>query len=81
MAEVKQLVARTFIELGAKGVFNLRETLFLEHGRCLAVAYRADGLNAVWRCEDGIIEFRNAEGNVLRTLSLPEEEESSSEAA
>ena len=81
MTEVKQLVARTFVELGARAVFNLRETLFLEHGKCLAVAYRVDRLSAVWRCEDGIIEFRNAEGSVLRTLSLPEEEKSSSEAA
>jgi len=81
MAEVKQLVARTFIEFGARGIFTLRETLFLHHGKCLAVAYRADGLSAVWRCEEGISEFRNAEGNVLRTLSLPEEEKSSSEAA
>ena len=81
MTEVKQLVVRTFVELGARGVFDLRETLFLEHGRCLAIAYRGDALSAVWCCEDGIIEFRNAEGNVLRTLSLPEEERSSSEAA
>lgn len=81
MAEVKQLVAHTFVELGAKGVFNLRETLFLEHGRCLAMGYRTDGLSAVWCCEDGIVEFRNAEGALLRRLSLSEEEKSSSEAA
>ena len=40
MDKVKLLVARTFVELGAKDVFRLRDTLFLEHGRCLAVAYR-----------------------------------------
>ena len=50
MDEVKQLVARTFADLGAKDVFNLRDTLFLENGRCLAVAYRADGLRAIWCC-------------------------------
>jgi len=72
MDKVKQLVARTFIELGATDVFKLRETLFLEHGTCLAVAYRADALSAVWCWADGIIEFRNAEGKVLRTLSLAE---------
>jgi hypothetical protein len=80
MDEVKQLVAHIFVELGVKDVFNLRETLFLEHGRCLAVAYRADALSAVWCCTDGIIEFRNAEGKALRTLSLPEEPRSSSAA-
>ena len=81
MDQVKQLVARTFAELGAKDVFNLRETLFLENGRCLAVAYTADTLSAVFCCTDRIIEFRNAEGTVLRSLSLPEELTSSSAAA
>ena len=81
MNEIKQLVARTFAELGAKDVFNLRETLFLERGRCLAVAYRADELSAVWCCADGNVEIHHAEGSVLRTLSLPKEEMSSSGAA
>ena len=71
MDEIRQLVARTFIELGAKGVFRLRDTLFLEHGRCLAVAYRADDLSAVFCCTTRIIEFRNDEGKLLRTLTLP----------
>jgi hypothetical protein len=81
MDEVKQLVARTFVELGAKGIFSLRDTLFLESGRCLAVAYKADALRAVWCCADRTIEFRNAEGTVLRTLRLPEKPRSSSSAA
>jgi len=81
MEEVTQLVVRNFVELGARTVFSLRDTLFLESGRCVAVAYHADDLNAVWCFEDGTIEFRNAEGNVLRTVSLPEKEKSSSEVA
>ena len=81
MNEIKQLIARTFAELGARDVFNLRETLFLEHGRCLAVAYSTDELSAVWCCADGNIEILNAEGSVLRTLSLPKEEGASSAAA
>jgi hypothetical protein len=81
MDEVKLLVAHVFVELGAKDVFNLRETLFLEHGRCLAVAYRADKLSAVWCWADGIIEFRNAEGKVLQTFSLPEQKGALSAAA
>jgi hypothetical protein len=81
MDEVKLLVAHIFVELGAKDVFNVRETLFLEHNRCLAVAYRTDDLSAVWCWSDRIIEFRNAEGKVMRTLSLPEEEEVLSKAA
>ena len=81
MDEVKLLVAHVFVELGAKDVFNLQETLFLEHDRCLALAYRADKLSAVWCWSDRIVEFRNTEGKVTRTLSLPEEPMSSSAAA
>jgi len=81
MDEIKLLVAHVLVELGAKDVFNLRETLFLEHDRCLAVAYRADALSAVWCWSDQIIEFRNTEGKVMRTLSLPEERRSSPAAA
>jgi len=81
MDKVKQLVGGTFIELGARDVFKLRETLFLEHGTCLAVAYRADAFSAVWCWADGIIEFRNAEGKILRTFRLLEKEGASSAAA
>jgi hypothetical protein len=81
MDEVKQLVARTFVDLGAKGVFKLRDALFLEHGKCMAVAYRADDLSAVFFCADRIIKFRNTEGKLLRTLNLPEGPRFSSVAA
>ena len=81
MAEVKQLVARTFVELGATAVFTLRETLFLEHGRCMAVSYRGDGLSAVLAVRRWNHRIPQRQGNILRTLSLPEEEKSASEAA
>ncbi len=81
MDKVKQLIARTFAELGVKEVFKLRETLFLDKGRCLAVAYKAEALSAVFCCTDGIIEFRNAEGAVLRTLRLSEDARASSAVA
>ena len=81
MDKVKKLVALMFVELGATDVFRLRETLFLEHGRCLAVAYRADNLSAVWCCADGIIEFRNGGGEELRISSSLLEERRSSLAA
>jgi hypothetical protein len=81
MDEVKRLVARTFVELGAKDVFRLRDTLFLENGRCMAVAFRADDLSAVFCCTSRIIEFRNAKGILLRTLKLPEKPRASSAAA
>ena len=72
--EVKRLVARVFIELGAKEVFDIKETLFIDGGRCLAIAYHAQDLSAVLCFEDGIIEFHNRNGNLLRALILSKEE-------
>ncbi len=71
--EVGQLVARVFLEPGAKSVFHISDTLFLDGGRCLAIAYHADGLSAVWCFEDGSIEFHDRDGKLLRTLSLPKD--------
>jgi len=71
--EIKQRVARVFVELGAKNVFDISDTLFIDGGRCLAIAYRTEDLNAVWCCEDGTIEFHDRNGNLLRTLSLPKD--------
>ena len=71
MDKVKQLIARTFAELGVKEVFKLRETLFLDKGRCLAVAYKAEALSAVFCCTDGIIEFRNARGPYCGPCDCP----------
>ena len=72
--EVKQLVARTLLELGAAPpkLFRMKETIFIDKGRCLARSYRADGLKAVWDVVDGIVRFFDAEGNVLRTVNLLE---------
>jgi hypothetical protein len=73
--EVKQIVARAFLELGAPmpSLFSLNETLFLTKGKCLARSYRAGGLKAVWHIDEGIIRFHDAQGNTLRTINLFEE--------
>ena len=68
--EVAQLVAHVFREFGAEKSVAVPHTLFLDGGRCLAIAYHAKDLSAVWCCEDEILEFRNGNGQVLRTLSL-----------
>ncbi|MGA2621740.1 MAG: hypothetical protein ABSF26_29415 [Thermoguttaceae bacterium] len=71
--EVEQLVARVFLELGATKVFDISDTLFIDGGKCLAIAYRAEDLSAVWCFEDGTIEFHDRDGKLLRTLSLPKD--------
>ena len=78
--EVKRLVARVFFQFGAKTVFDIKETLFLDNGKCLAVTYRTDDLSAVWCLADDIVEFRR-DGKMLRTVRLLNEEALSSAAA
>ena len=68
--EVEQFVARIFIELGAKQVSDISDTLFIDGGRCLAIAYHVEDLNAVWCFEDQTVDFYDGNGNLLRTLNL-----------
>ena len=73
--EVKQIVVRTFLQLGAstQAVFHLKETAFIDKGRCMACCFRVDDLKAVWCVEDGIVQFYDAEGRLLRKVNLLEE--------
>ncbi len=71
MKEVEQLVARVFSELGAKGGSGISDTLFIDGGKCLAIAYHAENLNAVWCFEDGTVEFHDRNGKLLKILRLP----------
>ena len=70
-AEVERIIARVFRELGAKKALDISDTLFIDRGRCLAIAYHAEGINAVWCFEDGTVEFHDRNGKLLRTLNLP----------
>jgi hypothetical protein len=72
--EVRQLVARTFRELGVaiRRAEQVTETIFIERGRRLARSYRFKGLMAMWLVQDGIIQFYDADGNMLRTINLLE---------
>ena len=70
--EVRRLVVQTFQVLGtaASDLFDLEETVRLEDGTCVARTYRVDGLMAMWLVEVGIVQFYDAEGNMLRTVNL-----------
>jgi hypothetical protein len=70
--EVKQIVARVFLDLGATSakLFGIRETMFIDRGLCIARSYRADSLKAVWQIDEGIVEFYDADGELVRTLNL-----------
>ena len=72
--EVKQIVVGTFLELGvaSRDLFSIKETTFVDRGRCLARSYRVDGLKAVWSVEEGVVEFYDAEGRLLKRVNLLE---------
>ena len=74
-SKVKELVVRTFLDLGGapETLLDLKETVFIGSGRCMARCYRTDDLRAVWPPSDGVIQFYDAEGTLLRTISLLEE--------
>ena len=74
-AEIRQIVFRTFLELGMgrNSLAGLIETVRPVAGRCMARSYRAGGLMAMWLMEVGLLQFYDAEGNMLRTINLFEE--------
>lgn len=73
--EIKRIVARTFLGFRAstQAVFDLKETAFIDSGRCMACCFRVEDLKAVWCVEDGIVNFYDAEGRLLRRINLLEE--------
>ena len=73
--EVKQLVVGIFLSLGvaSHALFGMKETAFVDCGRCIARCYRIEDLKAVWSVDDGTIEFYDAEGRLLERVNLLEE--------
>ena len=83
--QIKQIVAKTFEELGVKtgginpGGINpgetpdLDENLLVHDGHYVARSYRAGDLMAMWFVDNGFIQFYDAEGNMLRTINLRQE--------
>ncbi len=73
--EVKRLVVRVFLDLGApsRSIFALRETVLRNAGQPADRQYQVDGLRAVWQTTRGIVTFYDAEGVLLRTVNLLEE--------
>lgn len=69
---VREIVACILKDLGrgpAK-LTDVKETVFLNGSECMARSYRYDGWMAMWLVEDGIVQFYDAEGEMLRTLSF-----------
>ncbi len=73
--EVREIVLRVFQDLGVE-VFDsweLDETILLDDGRYTARTYKVDRRMAMWLVDVGIVQFYDAEGNMLLTVNLLEE--------
>jgi hypothetical protein len=72
LREVRRLVVQTFHQLGAAApdLFDMEETVLIDEGKHAARTYRVDGLMAMWLVEIGLVQFYDAEGNMLRTVNL-----------
>jgi hypothetical protein len=65
----------------AQSPSELRETLLIDEGRCAARSYVAGDLMAMWLPDVKTLQFYDAQGNMLRTVSLVEESGSHRRAA
>jgi hypothetical protein len=49
---------------------EIAENVVIDRGRCVARSYRSEGYLAMWLIEVGILQFYNAEGDMLATINL-----------
>lgn len=72
---IRNIVFRTFLELDVCEdlLDDLDERLLLDEGRYVARSYRLDDYLAMWMIDVGLIQFYDAEGNMLRTVNVFEE--------
>jgi len=73
--EVLSAVVGMLERFGAspQSLFDLEETIRIDRGKCVARSYRVDGLMAMWLMGIGIVQFYDADGNMLATINLLEE--------
>ncbi len=73
--EVRRLVLQALEELGAPvpGLADLEETILIDDGTYTARSYRVQDYMAMWLIEVGLVQFYDADGNMLRTINLFEE--------
>ncbi|MBM4011778.1 MAG: hypothetical protein FJ286_10410 [Planctomycetes bacterium] len=71
-ADVRGLVSRHFIKLGvdAVDVDDLQENIRIDRGRCVARCYRVAEMFAMWLIDVGVLQFYDADGEMLHTVNL-----------
>jgi hypothetical protein len=71
-ADVRGLVSHHFLKLGADvaDVEDLQENIRIDRGRCVARCYRVTEMFAMWMIEVGVLQFYDADGEMLHTVNL-----------
>ena len=71
-ADVRHLVTRSFLDLGADAVdvADVQENIRIDRGRCVARCYRVAEMFAMWLIDVGVLQFYDADGEMLHTVNL-----------
>jgi hypothetical protein len=71
-ADVRRLVAHYFLDLGAEqsDVDDVQENIRIDRGRCVARCYRVAEMFAMWMIDVGVLQFYDADGEMLATVNL-----------
>jgi hypothetical protein len=71
-ADVRHLVSRYFLELGLEPdeVSDLQENIRIDRGQCVARCYRVAEMFAMWLIDCGVLQFYDADGEMLHTINL-----------
>jgi hypothetical protein len=72
--QIRPLVRRVLRRLGARIIrpADVAETILIDAGRAMARSFRADGYLAMWLLDIGLVQFYNAEGDMLLAINLLE---------
>jgi hypothetical protein len=71
-ADVRRLVAHYFLNLGVDDadVDDMQENIRIDRGRCVARCYRVAEMFAMWMIDVGVLQFYDADGEMLHTVNL-----------
>ena len=61
------------LDVALESPLDLEETILIDDGRYAARSYKTDDCLAMWLVEIGIVQFYDAEGQMLCTVNVSEE--------
>jgi len=71
-ADVRELVSSHFLKLGADvdDIADVQENIRIDRGKCVARCYRVAEMFAMWLIDVGVLQFYDADGEMLHTVNL-----------